>query len=98
MEKKLKYEWGQSYPIQPLDNICMYKFIKLKRFRPSYDQEPRPNMSCLLNWEYYRIWKTEHDDYIQWRNGRDKIKQFKWNHKTTRKPKVKVASKPKWIP
>lgn len=97
--EKFINEWSQSYPIQPLDNICVYPFIKLKRFRPSYEREPRPNMSSLLNWEYHRTWQKEHDAYIKWRNERTSSKKIK--HDPNKKPWYKTQSKdgkPKWIP
>lgn len=40
-------------------------------------QEKRPNMYKLLGWEYYRIWKKEHDDYDGKRKRHESIKFIK---------------------
>lgn len=76
--KKLKSEWGKSFPKFPTDHIQLdNRFVGKKPFAVSYKHEPRPNMSHLLSWEYSRMWKSEHNEYLKQRETNAKLKFIK---------------------
>lgn len=80
-------------PIKHPDSIKMPSpFENCKPFKPSYEKENTVNIDRLLNWDYYRMWKEEHDAYLSHRNS--KIKPPKKDFPIYRKP-AKVPEEPK---
>ncbi|XP_055600903.1 uncharacterized protein LOC129749834 [Uranotaenia lowii] len=58
------FNWSKAYLLQPLDNIISHPdALKKRPFRPSYEAQGCPNVQCLLQYDYYRIWKCEHSQY-----------------------------------
>ncbi|GJQ86592.1 hypothetical protein Trydic_g7826 [Trypoxylus dichotomus] len=65
MHMKNLGKWTRSVPIAYKDNIVSShaRANNEKGFVPSYESEGRPNMYCLLNFEYRRIWFKERGQY-----------------------------------
>lgn len=85
--------WSRAVPIKHPDSIKLPNpFEKCKPFKPSYEKDVAVNINSLLNWDYYRIWKEEHDIYITDRNS--KVTPPKKNFPIYRKP-IKVPDEPK---
>uniref|UniRef100_A0A023EEP3 Uncharacterized protein n=1 Tax=Aedes albopictus TaxID=7160 RepID=A0A023EEP3_AEDAL len=60
----LKYKWTKAYLLRPIDNIISHSDALRKRpFRPSYESHGAPCMLCLLQYDYFRIWKCEHSKF-----------------------------------
>lgn len=75
---RLYLEWSKSYQIKLADNIKLDNpYAGKYLFKASYVNEPRPDMSRLLNWDYGRIWKREHIQYITKRTNKATPKRFK---------------------
>lgn len=65
-EEDEKKRWSRAAEVRHPDNIQLDNpFYGKPPFRPKYDQEPRPKMQNLLNFEYYRMWKKEHLAYLK---------------------------------
>lgn len=85
--------WSRAMQIKHPDSIKMPNpFEKCKPFKPSYDKDIAVNINRLLNGDYHRMWKEEHDAYLTNRNS--KIKPPKRDFPIYRKP-IQVPEEPK---
>lgn len=86
--------WSRAIPIKHPDSLKIPNpFENCKPFKPSYDKERLAvNINCLLNFDYYRMWKEEHDAYLTIRNS--KVVPPKRNFPIYRKP-VPIPEEPK---
>ncbi|KAL3281177.1 hypothetical protein HHI36_004395 [Cryptolaemus montrouzieri] len=62
--KKPQLKWTRAAPLRRPDYIKSSIFTERGEigFTPSYDHG-RPNLGCLLNFEYMRMWFKERDQY-----------------------------------
>ncbi|XP_044751788.1 uncharacterized protein LOC123311768 [Coccinella septempunctata] len=62
--KKPQIKWTRAVPLRRPDYIKSSVFTERGEvgFTPTYDHG-RPNLGCLLNYEYMRMWFKERDQY-----------------------------------
>lgn len=62
---------SRAVPAKQRDTLKLQNpFPGQKPFRPSYDKKETPNITSLLNWDYYRQWKEELDEFLSERKER----------------------------
>lgn len=61
-----KGEWTRTKPIKQKDFFKITNaYVDGKPFKPSYEDEPTSSIQRLLNGDYFRIWKTERDEFLE---------------------------------
>lgn len=76
MSQVRKGQWSRAIPVSPYRTTLKVSnpFVNEKPFQPKYDAD-EVDMNKLMNSEYHRMWKQQHEDFM--RKRRSTIKPVK---------------------